>query len=198
MGALAQLVSHKKVNMVKLHDDIFVFERILTEEIIRKGLEIVSDRSRESYGVEEHSEFFELVNSLWFDQVEEKLHAEYFKHIFPEMIPHLKNFCKTDWRDLFFLRYYPENTQNLSSYIHADFSTWTFSAAFVSSKNYVGGRLCFPRQNIKYKLEEGDMVVFPGGLTHVHYTEKIEQGERIVLVGQSMPYKQDHRLGKKI
>jgi hypothetical protein len=186
--------------MKKLHDDIFLFEGILTTEIIRKGLEIVADRDRQSYGIEEDSEFFNLINGLWFDQIEDAIHDEYFRHMpLPkEHIDSLKKFAKTDWRDLFFLRYYPENTKDLSSYVHADFSTWTFSAAFVPEDNYGGGRLCFPRQDVRYKLKEGDMVIFPGSLTHIHYTEAIEQGERIVLVGQSMPYSQDHRLGKKI
>lgn len=186
--------------MIKLHDDIFLFENLLTEEIIEEGLKIVSDKTRQSYGIEEGSHFFHLINDLWFDKVEDPLHEEYFRLVpLPaETIKSLREFTKTDWRDLFFLRYYPENTRELSTYVHADFSTWTFSACFVNSDSYSGGSLCFPRQGVKKKLNRGDVVVFPGGLTHLHYTENIEEGERIVLVGQSMPYKQDHRLGKAI
>jgi hypothetical protein len=185
----------------KLHDDIFLFENILTEEIVQKGLAYVKENSDlQSCGLEEDSELFTLANQLWFQHVEDVLHDEYLKHIpkEKEQLQDLRTFIRSDWRDMFFLRYYPENTKNLRDFVHADFSTWTFSAAFLSSDDYEGGELCFPRQSIKHKLNKGDMIVFPGGLTHMHYTENISQGERIVLVGQSMTYKQDHRLGKKL
>jgi hypothetical protein len=187
--------------MKKIHEDIFLFENILPEEILQRGLSYMKENSNlQSCGLEEDSDLFCLVNQLWFEKVEDALHNEYFNHIplDKEHLDSLRSFIRTDWRDMFFLRYYPENTKNLSNFVHADFSTWTFSAAFLNSSDYEGGELCFPRQSIKYKLNRGDMVVFPGGLTHIHYTENIHSGERIVLVGQSMTYKQDHRLGKKL
>jgi predicted 2-oxoglutarate/Fe(II)-dependent dioxygenase YbiX len=60
--------------------------------------------------------------------------------------------------------------------------------------DYEGGELCFPRQNESIKLNKGDIVFFPGGLTHPHFVKPTTNGVRDVLVGQILPPVQDHQI----
>jgi predicted 2-oxoglutarate/Fe(II)-dependent dioxygenase YbiX len=71
--------------------------------------------------------------------------------------------------------------------IHWDFSFMTFVGCL--SENFDGGLLVFPRQNVEFKLKLGDIIVFPGGITHPHYVTKVTEGQRNVLVGQSLNLK---------
>ena len=51
---------------------------------------------------------------------------------------------------------------------------------------------------LKYKLKKQDLVIFPGGFTHPHSVEKITDGNRIALNGQSMGTRHKHKLGQAI
>ena len=44
------------------------------------------------------------------------------------------------------------------------------------------------------KIDKGQMLIFPGGLTHPHYTKDVIDGTRFQFIGQSAPQKQDKTL----
>ena len=107
------------------------------------------------------------------------------------------NTSKLQEFDQVFIQIYNElNTFELDSNIHCDFSGITFVACIGDS--YKGGDLAFPKQDVKINLKKGDLVLFPGSYTHPHGVTKLIDGERIVLVGQSMGVKQLHKFGKEI
>jgi predicted 2-oxoglutarate/Fe(II)-dependent dioxygenase YbiX len=81
------------------------------------------------------------------------------------------------------LTYNTDMNSNGEKNVHWDFSFMTFVGCL--SENFDGGVLFFPRQNVNYKLKMGDIIVFPGGITHPHYVTKVTEGQRNVLIGQS-------------
>jgi predicted 2-oxoglutarate/Fe(II)-dependent dioxygenase YbiX len=109
-----------------------------------------------------------------------------------ETIKQLSKFVETKWRDLFLLHYTPNSLNNGEKDIHWDFSGLSMVGCLTD--DYEGGKLIFPRQNVTYRLEKGDIIVFPGGLTHPHYVEPVTKGLRDVIVGQSMTLSQDHKI----
>jgi predicted 2-oxoglutarate/Fe(II)-dependent dioxygenase YbiX len=76
--------------------------------------------------------------------------------------------------------------------LHWDFSQFTFVICLTD--DYEGGVLSFPRQNEHIRLKKGDIVFFPGGLTHPHFVNPTTSGVRDVLVGQILPQQQDHEI----
>jgi len=48
-----------------------------------------------------------------------------------------------------------------------------FSSIIALNSDYEGGELCFPKQDVKIKLEAGDAIIFPPYRTHLHYTNTL-------------------------
>ena len=106
----------------------------------------------------------------------------------------IKDHAKTIWRDLYILIYHKDNSNGLNNVVHADFSNYTFSCGLTNASEFEGGELVFPRQNFSMKIDKGQMLIFPGGLTHPHYTKDVIDGTRFQFIGQSAPQKQDKTL----
>lgn len=190
--------------MKQIDLDIFVFRNVIPNELIIKLLDIRNKNSFEGrldLNLEDMNVFYEF-NSFWFDRIE----SSYLNHYFnsyntekgiglnssEETINQLKKFVETKWRDLFLLHYTPFNMNKGEKDTHWDFSG--LSTVGCLNDEYEGGELVFPRQKIRYRLDKGDIIVFPGGLTHPHYVEPVTNGFRDVIVGQSMTLIQDHKI----
>ena len=67
--------------------------------------------------------------------------------------------------------------------LHFDNSLFTL---FVKLNDDFGGcHTVFPRQNWDTsKLKSGNMMIIPGLITHPHFTEKLEWGEKFTLIGR--------------
>ena len=148
------------------------------------------------FEVYDHKELFKDFNDFWFNHIESiwQNHFLKFTNLDGSEYEDLKNHNKTDWKDLFIHIYTKESVSN--NPIHIDFTGLSFSCCL--SDNYKGGELYFPRQNLKYKLKKQDLVIFPGGFTHPHSVEKVTDGNRITLIGQSMGTRHNHKLGQAI
>jgi hypothetical protein len=190
--------------MKQIDLDIFVFSNVIPNDLIIKLLSIRNKSSfdgRLDLNVEDMN-VFHMFNTFWFDKIESPYLNHYFNTYNTEKgiglnssedtINELKKFVETRWRDLFLLHYAPHNMNKGEKDIHWDFSG--LSTVGCLNDEYEGGELVFPRQNIRYKLEKGDIIVFPGGLTHPHYVEPITNGMRDVIVGQSMTLIQNHKI----
>lgn len=191
-----------------LHDDILLFKNIIPIQLAKDIVNRVNmTNTTDCMAMYDQQDLYDRFNKLWYDVIEPLYMNYYFQRkpdgtsfLFNYTVEELNGFIKyasTTWRDMFVLKYYYENTVNLYKLIHCDFSTLTFSAGLIDSTLFDGGRLCFPRQKVNVKLDLGDLVIFPGGLTHPHYTETVTRGIRMNLVGQSMPYKNNGELGHK-
>ena len=67
--------------------------------------------------------------------------------------------------------------------LHVDNSLITFFIKL--NDNFGGCNTVFPRQNWNTSnLKKGEMMVIPGVITHPHYTEKLEWGEKYSLIGR--------------
>jgi len=189
--------------MIKIDTDIFVFERIIPKDIISELLKLRGNDTQIRIDIDKlDMSLFHKINDFWFLKIENNYLEEYFKiydvennvgfNVNYETIKSLKEYVKTIWRDLYMLYYSPETYAGGSQSVHWDFSNITMVGGL--DNDYEGGELVFPRQNVQYRLNEGDIVIFPGGLTHPHYVNSVTKGKRNVIVGQSMTIKQDHQI----
>jgi hypothetical protein len=190
--------------MINLRNDIFLFENILKDDFINKLILL-----------RKNSNHFDRINltgnniallyefdKLWMELVEPVIMQEYLQiydlangigiNASEDTVKQIKEHCKTIWRDLFILNYNFENSKDCDKRVHWDFSGLTGVAALNS--DYVGGELCFPRHDLCIKLNKGDLIIFPGGLTHPHFVKTTTEGYRNVLVGQSLTLIQDHKI----
>jgi hypothetical protein len=185
--------------MLKLTSDIFIFESVLTDDLISK-LNYIRDEVNHNDRIDLYKINTNILyefNQFWAQEIEPKIMDEYFSiydidngvgyNVSHETIKGLKEWLKMKWRDLYLLTYNKNMNTNDQKNIHWDFSFMTFVGCL--SENFDGGLLVFPRQNVEFKLKLGDIIVFPGGITHPHYVTKVTEGQRNVLVGQSLNLK---------
>lgn len=141
---------------------------------------------------------FDKFNEFWFNNIEDLWQTHFLKYV--ENHSHDSTYAtskarehnKTRWKDLFIHRYTNDTVHNNPS--HIDFSGLSFTCPL--NDTYLGGELYFPRQNVTYKPKKGELVVFPGGITHPHRVNSVTDGERLVLVGQTLGPPQKFELGK--
>lgn len=141
---------------------------------------------------------FNKFNEFWFDNIEDLWQTHFLKYV--ENHSHDSTYAtskarehnKTKWKDLFIHRYTNDTVHNNPS--HIDFSGLSFTCPL--NETYLGGELYFPRQDVTYKPKRGELVVFPGGITHPHRVNSVTDGERLVLVGQTLGPPQKFELGK--
>jgi hypothetical protein len=182
--------------MIKLTNDIFIFENVLKSDFICQLNKIREDiKHNDRIDLDKtDTKILDEFNIFWMLEIESKIMDEYFSvyniengvgyNVSEETINSLKDWLKTKWRDLYLLTYNTNVNTNGEKNVHWDFSFMTFVGCL--SENFEGGILYFPRQNVNYKLKMGDVIVFPGGLTHPHYVTKVTEGKRNVLIGQSL------------
>ncbi len=190
--------------MIKLDLDIFLFESLLPIELLDK-LYLLGNKMNDTHRIDLINKdkllFYEF-NKFWTEKIEVEYLDEYLKLYEPEKgigfssgndaVKFLKEYNKTRWRDLFLLYYDQNKLAAGNKNIHWDFSNITTVCCL--NDDYMGGELVFPRQNVKVKLKKGDIIIFPGGLTHPHYADVVTDGHRIVLVGQTLYPEQDHKV----
>jgi hypothetical protein len=190
--------------MKNLGSDIFVFEKIIPEYFIDTltELRINSKHCNRIDLVGKNLHLLYEFDRIWMESIEPDLLGEYLKiydveqkigyNVSRNTIESIRKYCQTKWRDLFILHYNQENSKDTDKRVHWDFSGLTAVGAL--NADYEGGELCFPRHNIEYKLDKGDIIIFPGGLTHPHYVNSVRKGRRNVIVGQSLTLVQDHKI----
>jgi len=84
-------------------------------------------------------------------------------------VPFIKKFSSTGQRDL---------------NMHVDNSLLTLFVKL--NDDFIGCETIFPRQDINLKdVKVGHMIVFPGVVTHPHYTTALESGIKYSLVGRA-------------
>jgi len=190
--------------MKQIDLDIFVFPKIINNELIEKLMNIRKKNGFEGrldLNIEDMDTFY-IFNNFWFSEIEYEYLGHYFKtydvekgiglNSSQDTINELKKFVETKWRDLFLLHYSPNNLTRGNKDTHWDFSGLSMVGCL--NDNYEGGELVFLRQNVRYRLNKGDIIVFPGGLTHPHYVEPVTKGFRDVIVGQSITIEQNHKI----
>jgi len=176
----------------------------MTDELIERLMSVRNNNGfdgRLDLHIEDKNTFY-IFDNFWFSKIESKYLGHYFStydvekgiglNSSEETIKQLSKFVETKWRDLFLLHYTPNSLINGEKDIHWDFSGLSMVGCLTD--DYEGGKLIFSRQNVTYRLEKGDVIVFPGGLTHPHYVEPVTKGFRDVIVGQSMTLPQDHKI----
>jgi hypothetical protein len=100
--------------------------------------------------------------------------------IIPIMHARWPDLMLTSYGDPTIIKYDMENYPLMNE--HVDFETLSF--IIVLADNYSGGGTYFPRWNLTITGQEpGSMVMYPGGLSHVHAGKRITSGERYVLLG---------------
>lgn len=190
--------------MKKLDLDIFLFESILPDELCDKLYSLgsqISSQIRLDLNNENKELFYEF-DKFWLGNIESEYLNEYLQLYKPEegigyssgndAVKFLKEYNKTRWRDLFLLYYDEEKLAAGNKNVHWDFSNLTMVCCL--NGDYEGGELVFPRQKVGVRLKRGDIIIFPGGLSHPHYADKVTSGHRIVLVGQTLYPEQDHKV----
>lgn len=190
--------------MRNLGSDIFLFTEIIPHELIEKLIQLRKDSNNiDRINIHEHNKDLLLeFNDFWLNKIETPMMDDYFKiydvqsgkgfNVSEQTIKDIKNYVSAKWRDVFLLHYSPKNSGNSENNVHWDFSGITTVGCL--NDNYVGGVLTFPRHGISVKLNKGDVIVFPGGITHPHFVTQTVSGERDVIVGQSLTLPQDHKI----
>lgn len=190
--------------MKQIDLDIFVFPNVIPNELINQLLLMRNNGGHlDRINVNEvDMNIFHMFNDFWMCKIED-YYLNHYLQIYnsedgiglnssDETIRGIKEYNKTKWRDLFLLHYNPVNLNSGKKTTHWDFTGIT--AVGCLNDEYEGGELIFPRQKISYRLKKGDVIIFPGGLTHPHYVEPVTNGFRDVIVGQSMTLVQDHKI----
>jgi hypothetical protein len=101
-----------------------------------------------------------------------------------DTVNEIKEYVSPLWREVFLLKYSETYPISYEKNVHWDFSMFTIVGCL--NDEFEGGELEFPRQEISVLLKKGDIVIFPGGLTHPHFVNKVTKGERYVIVGQTL------------
>jgi hypothetical protein len=188
--------------MIKLNPDIFLFDNIIPDDLILKLLE-VRKNSNHTDRIDLHLADLDLLrefDNFWMSGIEPRMMDDFFSvydiennigfNASEDTVNNLKNWIKTKWRDLYLLSYNTMNSYRGDKDVHWDFSGLTFVGCLTDE--YEGGILSFPRQNISTKLKKGDIIIFPGGITHPHCVSSITKGSRNVIIGQSLNIKDSH------
>jgi hypothetical protein len=183
--------------MKELSKDILLFENEVPNRIINtlNNLRLTKEDIR--FELNHHEREFNIFKIWWEKEFEPMIMKYFLQYYIPEENiflngDGLKEYVKFRWREIYFYRYTPESSANSHKMLHWDFSQFTFVICLTD--DYEGGDLSFPRQGEHIKLKKGDLVLFPGGLTHPHYVNPTTGGVRDVLVGQILPQPQDHEI----
>ena len=175
----------------EIADSILVFEKILPESLILNLIDLVKPQdslvkfkltgnfkgTKNRYEVYDNKELFDSFNTFWFDEIEKQ-----YQHHFLQYLPEWSyetalNHNRTEWKDLFVHLY--ENKTTSDNPTHIDFSGISFSCGLTD--DYVGGELYFPRQDVLYKMNIGDIVLFPSYLYHfVTHNESRNESRRVI------------------
>jgi len=191
---------------IHFQNDIIVIDDAIPLDLCDKMVNLVKQIPEECVAIYDYKDLYNAFIDHWYSNIEPVFMKTwlYLKddgsstlYLYEkEDLDKIQKFIKTEWRDLFVLNYISDNTTELKKILHCDFSNFTFSCGLVEDTDFEGGELIFPRQDFKIKLKKGQMAIFPGGLTHPHYTTNITMGQRIQFVGQTLAPKQDHVLGE--
>ena len=180
--------------MIKIDSDIFLFKNIIDDALIEKLLNVSNQNGRVELYSSNMKAFYDI-NFLWKLKIEKFILEDYLtidgiEHNID--LDYIKNMVTAKWKAMYLLYYDKTNSINSEKNVHFDLCGFTFVGCL--NNNYEGGDLFFPRQNVNYHLERGDIIVYPGGLTHPHYVSPITNGIRNVIVGQTMNFDQKSKI----
>ena len=193
------------MKITEVAQDILLIEDALPLDLIEKiKAKVIETNEMNCVKLYDHKEIFNEFMDHWYSTIEiefmkfwlylkEDGTSNLYKYSI-EDLNKIKDHAKTIWRDLYILIYNKDNSNGLNNVVHADFSNYTFSCGLTNASEFEGGELVFPRQNFSMKIDKGQMLIFPGGLTHPHYTKDVIDGTRFQFIGQSAPQKQDKTL----
>lgn len=193
------------MKVTEVAQDILLIDNALPIDFIEKiKAKVIETNEKNCVKLYDHKEIFDQFMDYWYSILENEFMkfwlflkedgtSSLYKYSI-EDLNKIKDHAKTIWRDLYILIYHKDNSMGLNNIIHADFSNYTFSCGLTNASEFEGGELVFPRQNFSMKIDKGQMLIFPGGLTHPHYTMDVISGVRFQFVGQSAPQKQDKTL----
>lgn len=193
------------MKVTEIAQDILLIEDALPLDLIEKiKAKVIETNEMNCVKLYDHKEIFNEFMDYWYSTLEvefmkfwlylkEDGTSDLYKYSI-EDLNKIKDHAKTIWRDLYILIYHKDNSNGLNNVVHADFSNYTFSCGLTNASEFEGGELVFPRQNFSMKINKGQMLIFPGGLTHPHYTKDVINGTRFQFIGQSAPQKQDKTL----
>ncbi len=181
--------------MKRVADSIWLIESIFPESLAQKIVERIDRDSVTDYmSLEDQPDLSSDFESFWkgtmdpivFDYFYETEgeRSRLYNHTEEERI-HFRENLEFEWKNVYALNYRKENTVELPKFVHSDFCNFTFSCGLLSTTSFEGGELFFPKQNYSSKIERLDLLLFPGGITHPHYTGSVTSGRRINLIGQS-------------
>lgn len=183
--------------MEQFGNDILLFKDEVPIRVVNTLNNLRGPKDEIRFELNFHEKEFRIFIEWWEKYFEPKILDYFLQYYKPEENiflngDELRKYVKFKWREIYFYRYTPESSVNSHKMLHWDFSQFTFVLCLTD--DYEGGELCFPRQEQKLRLHKGDMVLFPGGLTHPHYVNPTTGGVRDVLVGQILPQPQDHSI----
>jgi len=188
------------LSMRKIANDIWLIESILPEAFANDIVDRIDEIGEMNcLSLKEHADLYLQFDTFWKTQMDpmffdffydigEDGFSKLYSHS-EETISELRRDLVFEWKNIYALNYYEENTRKLKDVVHSDFCNYTFSCGLLDENLFDGGNLVFPKQDLAIKIKRLDMLLFPGGLTHPHYTEAVTQGRRINLVGQSKYFK---------
>ena len=204
----------RKIEIEEIGPDILLIKDAFENDIIKDLLDFKSNfsdkyflqeinkgnrfnsTSHDRFEIWKEKKLFEKFDNYWMNKFEDVFQEYYLKHwdIVNNDWSKAKAHNKTEWKDLFLYHYHKGSS--LHNPPHCDFSGFTFILCL--EDEHEGGEVIFPKHKFSYRLNKNEMMIFPGGYTHVHGLSKITNGERLILVGQSLPTKQEYKLGKAI
>ena len=182
----------------ELKSTIYVIENVLSDEFIKQMLSIRTHSSR--IDLISFPAVLSYFKKYWFENIE-PLVSDYFFSVFDvkngvglnmseKVLNDIKNYSRTKFRNIYTLRYTPENSQHEPKNVHIDFDNFTYVGCL--NDNFDGGELNFPLQEFNVKIKKGDVVFFLGGITHPHFVNAVSAGIRDVFVVQTLPYEHNH------
>ena len=127
--------------------------------------------------------------SLPMQKIGDILYYNYVKHFVNRIIPIINETYLWD-RNIngFFYPFFNRFEEGAQVKMPLHNETSSVSIVVKLNDDFVGGGLNFPRQNFNTKdLDIGTAIFFPGTVTHPHFVESIDSGERYTMVGFTYP-----------
>lgn len=102
------------------------------------------------------------------------------KYLFPCASKLFPTFNPTHHDEVYILRYRSDNSKQQSMDVHYDGEP--LACILTLNSEFKGGGTYYPKWNYVAKVTPGTMMLYPGGLSHLHGGRKITDGKRYVML----------------
>jgi len=176
-------VNNKEQYMKRPHNQIFVFDDVISEELCRQFIQLIDTKAVD--GTRLNKDTNVKCKSLYLNNLEEPELNKKLVNIMSLLSEKMKEFAIHTHSDCGYLLRKIHGPTDFHADSMLDFTHNTstpsnqirnLTITIALNSDYDGGEFCFPCQNFKIKMKRGQVIAFPPFWTHPHYTNDLHGG----------------------